>query len=103
LKFDHAIRLSQELGLLDGVDSKSIELLRIARNEIHLGRKSLLPDDTFSPVRASGAILTTLDLAKRLASTARARPTKRKTAPQGGAPQPSKLAQHGPPVRSESR
>lgn len=62
LKFDHAIRLGSELGLLGDIDAKSLDLLRVARNEIHLARDSRSSHEDFSPVRASGAILATLNL-----------------------------------------
>ncbi len=62
LKFDHAIRLAKHLELLDDIDSQSIDLLRVARNELHLDRDSRPSHEDFSPVRASSAILATLNL-----------------------------------------
>lgn len=62
LKFDHSIRFASRLGLLDDVDSKSVDLLRIARNEVHLDRDSRPSHEDFSPVRASAAILAVLHL-----------------------------------------
>lgn len=62
LKFDHAIRLATALGILDDIDSQSVDLLRIARNELHLDRDSRPSHEDFSPVRASAAILATLNL-----------------------------------------
>jgi hypothetical protein len=62
LRFDQSIRLATRLGLLDDIDSKSIDLLRVARNEIHLDRDSQPSHEDFSPVRASAAILAVLNL-----------------------------------------
>ncbi len=64
LTFNNAILFAQRLGLLEHVDLRSIGLLREARNEIHLDRRSRLPGDDFSPVRASHAILATLDVCR---------------------------------------
>lgn len=62
LKFDHAIRFASQLGLMDDIDSKSVDLLRVARNEVHLDRDSRPSHEDFSPVRASAAILAVLNL-----------------------------------------
>jgi hypothetical protein len=77
LKFEHAIRFAQELGLVSGIETNSIDLLRAARNQIHIDKKSRPPVEDFSPVRAAQAILATLDLCKLLGTVSRARPRKR--------------------------
>jgi hypothetical protein len=73
LKFDHAIKLAEKLGELDDIDASSIDLLREARNRIHLSRKSIPPKADFSPARAAGAIEATLRLCRKVATACRKR------------------------------
>lgn len=79
LRFDQAIRLANELQLLNNIDSRAMDLLRIARNEVHIDRTSRPSREDFSPIRAANAILATLELSRGI----QRRPSRRpKTPPQ---------------------